>query len=243
VNAGRILRELWPLAAVWGSGTALFLLLGGSGERRRPNPARKKRKPRPARKAKAERVTALARALQEIERDTAECERSAVCYEPGRDRRGRRRRCRTTFRSKGEAVAAVDRAMDGELLRYLERADPGSQDLRDLEEATEDRRGRRRRLPTWWDAVAWSAPSSRRWPDYDPARLELVSAALERNLTHGGGPAPLPLSPPLEVQRLEEAEERRRMCAIDGADRAQQIAAERKARRRAKLPPLSEVPF
>jgi hypothetical protein len=145
--------------------------------------------------------------LAPLERLDRDCDKATACYETKRDSRGRRRRCKETFRSKREALDALDEALDGMLYRYLEEADDGSELLLELEEHTEDRRGRRRRLATWWDAAAWAAPSSRHWRDFDPGRLAIISAALREHL-----PEALPLQLPRQTQRLEEADDQAADC-------------------------------
>lgn len=158
-----------------------------------------------------------------LEREEEECEQATACYSPRRDRRGRRRRCAETFRSKAEAVDALDDATDGMLYRYLEQADDGSELLAELEEHTENRRGRRRRLRTWYDAAAWAAPSSRRWRDFDPGRLATISAALSAHLGEA-----LPLELPRQTQQLIDADDQADDCK----------AAVRRPRE-----PLEEAPF
>lgn len=198
----------------------------GAKRRRRPPP------PPPPPPRRRRRSSAMQKAIEA-------CNAFGTCYEAKRDRAGRRRRCRETFDNKGQAVEALDDALDGMLTRYLDRADDGSQVLRDLEEVAEDRRGRRRRFPTWWHAAAWAAPSSRRWREFDPGRLAVISEALREALTIGGGEEPLPLEFPEQTRRLWDADERRDQCRTQVRDQA----AEERARRRAPLPALADVPF
>ncbi len=147
-------------------------------------------------------LVANPRRRSSLERDEAACEKATACYAPRRDSLGRRRRCIETFGSKREAVDALDEATDGMLYRYLEAADDGSELLAELEEHTEDRRGRRRRLRTWFDAAAWAAPSSRRWRDFDPGRLALISDALAEHL----GELPAQLELPRQTRALLDAD-------------------------------------
>lgn len=148
-------------------------------------------------------LTVNPRRRSRLERDEAECEKATACYATKRDSLGRRRRCIETFGSKREAVDALDDATDGMLYRYLEAADDGSELLAQLEEHTEDSRGRRRRLRTWFDAAAWAAPSSRRWRDFDPDRLALISAALAEHL----GELPTQLELPRQSRDLLDADD------------------------------------
>jgi hypothetical protein len=227
-------RPLTALAFIGCGVWTLAQILGGRRVRRNPRPA-----PRAARKRR--RRTEYARTLAAIERDATACTRATACYEPRPDRRGRRRRCRETFKNKREALEALDEALDGMLTRYLEAADDGSEVLRDLGEQAEDRRGRRRRFRSWYETAAWAAPSSRRWRDFDPHRLEIISSALRDHLTHGGGAEPLPLVPPEQARRLWEADARARECVTEADDRRADARQRRKARR--ALPALADVPF
>lgn len=156
-----------------------------------------------------------------LRRVEGECLKATACYEDKPDRAGRRRRCRTSFKNKREAIDALDEALDGLLYRYIDQADDGSEVLRDLEEHTEDRRGRRRRLGTWWDAARWAAPSSRKWADFDPDRLALISDALSEHL---GGTVPLEL--PRRTRRLKDADDAALSCKDATAEGRKHLAAE-----------------
>lgn len=132
-------------------------------------------------------VKPLERALLGAARDLRGCIKSTTCYEPKRDRRGRRRRCRRTFDRPIDFVHALNDATQGQLARYLEHLDPGAPQLRDLEAFAEDRRGRRPRFRRWQDAVKWAAPRSRRWQDIDRAKLRELEEKLHEALGAGGG--------------------------------------------------------
>lgn len=149
-------------------------------------------------------VRALERALRKAERDRLACRDVYRCREEKRDRRGRRRPCKETFGGKREAFEALDDALVGMLSRYMDRADDGAPELLDLERHAKRGR-RRRRLPSWGAALDWLAPSSRRWRDFDPQRLRLVSDALGAALSRDGSPfAELRL--PRQTERLLDAE-------------------------------------
>jgi hypothetical protein len=125
---------------------------------------------------------AVTRQHQLLRKARKECRDATACYASRPDSKGRRKRCEETFTTRRAGVEALDEALDGLLLQHLERADDGSELLAELEEHTEDSRGRRQRLKTWWDAAAWAVPTSRKWRDFDPTRLRQLSDALSEHL-------------------------------------------------------------
>jgi len=162
-------------------------------------------------------VPKLERELGQAGRGRKDCIEAVRCREDRPDRRGRRRPCRQTFADKTEAYSALNDALGGLLAQLLDQADDGSAELADLERHAKRGR-RRRRLPSWGAALDWAAPSSRRWRDWDPARLALVSDHLGRALERGGVQAPR-LRLPRETERLLDAEALARECDDVAGDR------------------------
>lgn len=162
-------------------------------------------------------VRALERELRQADRDRRSCIEIERCREDAPDRRGRRRPCRTTFKSKRQAFDALDDALDGQLLALLDQADDGAPELLDLERHTGGGR-RRRRLPSWSAALDWLAPSSRRWRDFDPARIGRVSEALAEVLGRNGVTFP-GLRLPRQTEKILDAEARQRACDDVAGDR------------------------
>jgi hypothetical protein len=162
-------------------------------------------------------VRALERALRQAERDRRDCKDATRCREEVPDRRGRRRPCKQTFRGKREAYEALDDAIGGMLSRYMDRADDGAPELLDLARHT-GRGRRRRRLPSWGAALDWLAPSSRRWRDFDPQRVRLVSDALVAALERDGSSA-MDLRLPRQTERLLDAELEQGRCDDIAGDR------------------------
>jgi hypothetical protein len=170
------------------------------------------------------RVKPLERALLGAARNLRGCIKQTTCYEPKRDRRGRRRRCRRSFGRVDEFVRAFNDASDNQIENYLEILDPGDPQLGDLAQYADRRggkRGRKKKFPSWKAAVRWVAPRSRRWLDTDERRIkELAEKMREALQGPSGATSALEYSghawqglvAPHEVQRLHQEEHDHRSC-------------------------------
>ncbi len=171
------------------------------------------------------RVKPLERALLAAARDLRGCIKSTTCYEPKRDRRGRRRRCRRSFdrvgdfADAGSFLQALNDANANQLENFNDYLDPGAPQLGDLA-AFADRRGRKT-FPSWKAAMRWVAPRSKRWKDLDETRLRELAEKMREALRGTSGATSemeyaghtwQGLRVPDELERLRQEEHEHQGC-------------------------------
>lgn len=87
---------------------------------------------------------------------------------------------------KNSLLAAMDRAVDGMLTKYLEILDDGSPHLEALSRAAG--RGHRWRFRSWREPISWVCPAgSTEWEKVDPKRVATVSEHMRDALTASAG--------------------------------------------------------
>lgn len=173
------------------------------------------------------RAAKMERDLRRLTKRQGSCER-LDCGEV--DKIGRRKRCRTMFRTLGEGRAELEAASSG-IYEVEQGGDEGG--AHDLIDAINDTiRGRgRRKLRTIRDAVRWAMPSSRRFEDFTSGRLGALQEILEaaaggktiRSQDLLGSRVAIAVVAPHKTDVLREARAGQRRCFRDSDDEMQRI--------------------